>query len=472
MTTTFDITDFGAVGDGATNDAASIQAAIDAAHARGGGRVVVGRGRTYLSGSLVLRSNVELHVERGTVLQASGDWSDITERYVVTALSAGTVRRDTEASGIFLAAYNAENIAVTGAGTIDGAGRHYVLEDLNEIYRMPVARPFTLFFIDCENVTLANTTYRDGALWTVRLTGCESVLIHAIRIRNDMKLPNADGIDLDRCRRARVSDCDIQCADDAISLKACEEFPDSGPCEDITITNCVLETRSSAVVVGVDATSPIRNVTVSNCVIRASHRGLSVNLGQDALFENLLFTNITIETEIFDDRWWGRGEPIYVSAYPWHEGLGLIRRVRFHQIVARSENGVLVSAHEPGHIEDIRFENVSIELDKWGRFEGGFVDNRPYRDEQKPVGHLTSAVRVHNATGVELHEVSVGWPAVVPEYFAHALEVEDAEVTLLRFKGDSARPGELDRIRRVGSAVVTEGDRDAQCACGTLFGVE
>lgn len=448
-----DITHYGAVGDAETNDAPAIQAAIDAAHAAGGGRVVVPAGRTYLSGSLVLRSFVELHIERGAVLQASGQWADITERQVVTALSSGTVQDGTDQSGVFLAAYGETSVAVTGAGVIDGAGRHYVLEDLGEIYRMPVNRPFTLFFIDCEDVTLTETTYRDGALWTVRLTGCESVRIDGLRIRNDMKLPNADGIDLDRCRLVRVSNCDIRCPDDAISLKACEEYPASGSCEDITISNCVLETRSSAIVVGVDATSPIRNVTVSNIVIRASHRGLSVNLGQDAVFENLLFTNITIETQIDDARWWGRGEPIYVSAYPWHEGLGSIRNVRFSHIVARSENGVLVSGFEPGHISGIVFDDVTIELAKWSGFDGGLIDNRPYRDQPLPVVHNTSAFRIHNATGVELHNVRVSWCDDPPAYFAHALEVEDAEVLLDRFVGTAAHGGQ-DSINTIGASAL------------------
>lgn len=455
MSSPFDITRFGAVGDGVHNDAAAIQSAIDAAHAAGGGKVTVPSGRTFLSGSLVLRSHVELYIERGATLQASGDWDDITEHQVVTALSSGTVRDDTVASGVFLAAYNSTKIAVTGAGVIDGAGRHYVLEDQGEIYAMPVARPFTLFFIDCEDVTLTDTTYRDGALWTVRLTGCESVRIAGIRIRNDMKLPNADGIDLDRCRLVRISDCDIQCPDDAISLKACEEYPDSGPCEDITITNCVLETRSSAVVIGVDATSPIRNVTVSNCVIRASHRGLSVNLGQDSLYENILFTNITIETQIYDDRWWGRGEPIYVSAYPWHEGLGTIRNVRFSHIVARSENGILISGFEPGHIDDIVFDDVTVELAKWGSFDGGFVDNRPYREESRPISHPTSAIRVHNATGVEFRNTRVRWADGVPDYFTHALELESADVTLDRFIGAAAH-SDLDAVNDLGGSRLTE----------------
>lgn len=447
MPTEFNIRDFGAIGDGATNDAPSIQAAIDAATANGGGTVMVPAGATYFSGSLVLKSNVELHIERGATLQASGNWDDITERHTVSALSSGVVHGATPQSGLFLAAYNATNIAVTGAGTIDGAGRHYILEDLGPIYRMPVNRPFTLFFIDCTDVTLTDTLYRDGALWTVRLTGCESVLIHSIRIRGDMKLPNADGIDLDRCRDVRVSDCDIRCPDDAISLKTCEEFPDSGPCENITVTNCILETKSSALVVGVDATSPIRNVVFDNCVIKSSHRGLSVNLGQDALYENILFSNIVVETRIFDDSWWGRGEPIYVSAFPWQEDIGRVRNVRFVNIVARSENGVHIAAHTKGLIDGITLENVRVELDKWSDIEGGWYDRRPFSGEKIMYQYPTSAFHIDTASNVVLRNCEAAWGDNRPDYFAHAIETINTEnVRIEGFVGESAFPDRLAAI--------------------------
>lgn len=449
MTTSFDIREFGAVGDGTTNDAAAIQAAIDAANANGGGTVLVPAGRTYLSGSLVLKSNVELHVERGATLRASGNWADITERFTVSALSSGVITDDTDQSGMFLAAYNADNIAVTGAGTIDGAGRDYVLEDLGTIYRMPNNRPFTLFFIDCTNVTLKDSLYFDGALWTVRLTGCESVLIHSIRIRSDMKLPNADGIDLDRCRSVRVSDCDIVCADDAISLKTCEEFPDSGPCEDITVTNCVLETLSSALVVGVDAVAPIRNVVFDNCIIRNSHRGLSVNLGQDSLYENILFSNIVVETRVYDEAWWGRGEPIYVSAFPWQTEIGLARNIRFVNILARGESGVHISAERPGLLENIVFDNVRVELDKWTDVEGGYMDRRPYSGEPKVYKAPIPAFYIENAEGIVLRNCEAAWGENTQDYFTHAIEAKNAPgLKIENFVGESAFPERLPAIVR------------------------
>lgn len=312
-----------------------------------------------------------------------------------------------------------------------------MLEDLGPIYRMPVERPFTLFFIDCHDVTLRDTLYSDGALWTVRLTGCESVLIHAIRIRGDMKLPNADGIDLDRCRDVRVSDCDIRCPDDAISLKTCEEFPDSGPCENITVTNCVLETRSSALVVGVDAVAPIRNVVFDNCVIRNSHRGLSVNLGQDSLYENILFSNITVETRVFDSSWWGRGEPIYVSAYPWQEEIGRVRNVRFVNILARSESGVHISAVRDGLLSGILLQNVRVEIDAWGDVEGGELDRRPWSGEPDLYRAPISAFMIDHATDVTLRDCEAVWGSNPQEHWAYALSIDaSAEVRIEGFRGE------------------------------------
>jgi polygalacturonase len=391
VTTAFNIRDFGAIGDGVTNDAVAIQCAIDAANGNGGGTVLVPAGATFLSGSLVLKSNVELHIERGATLQCSGDWEDITERVMVGSLSAGIITDQTEQTGTFLAAYGAENVAITGAGTIDGGGRLYVIEDLGPIYSMPGSRPFTVFFRDCTNVTVAQTLYRDPALWTVRLTGCAGVLVHAIRIAADMKMPGADGIVIDRCRDVRISDCSITCPDDAIALKTCGEFPDSGPCENVTVTNCVIETKSGALVAGVDATAPIRNVVFSNCVVSNSGRGLSVNLGQDGVCENILFSDIVVEARVCDDSWWGRGEPIYVSAFPWQEGIGRIRNVRFVNILARGESGIHISASEPGLIDGLLLDTVRVEVDHCS----------------EDSGHPMSGIHVDNATNVVLRDCEV-----------------------------------------------------------------
>lgn len=441
---TFNIRDHGALGDGITNDAAAIQAAIDACNVEGGGTVLVPAGATFLSGSIGLKSNVELHLERGATLQCSGDWEAITERWLVTALSGGIVTEKTRRSGSFISAKHATNIALTGAGTVDGGGRFYILEDLGPIYRMPVERPFTVFLYDCTEVHMSDTLYRDGALWTVRLTGCENVMIHAIRIDGDMKLPNADGIDLDHCRNVRISDCYISTPDDCISLKTCEEFADMGPCENITVTNCVLRSRSSALVVGVDVSDPIRNVVFDNIIIRDSHRGMSVNMGQASHYENILFSNIVVETRIFDDRWWGRGEPIYVSAMPWHDEVGTVRNIRFVNILARGENGVYIEGLHTGLIEGVVLENVKVEIVPALDQPGGQYDRRPYSGDSKIYEHATAGFFVMNASDVAIRNCQVVWSKDRRAYFGHGLETINVPgLHVEGFRGDSAFPERL-----------------------------
>jgi len=441
-----DIRSHGAVGDGTTNDAPAIQAAIDACHRSGGGTVLVPAGATYRSGSIELRSHVELHVERGAVLAGSADPADYTARCEVGALSAGVVDAENAAALMFITARDATDIAITGAGVIDGAGRSFITEDLGHIYRCPNQRPFTVFLIGCQRVTMRDIRLQDAALWCVRLSGCEDVLIHGIRIDTDLKYPNADGIDLDRCRRVRVSDCEISSGDDAISLKTSQEFDGYGPTEDVVITNCTLQSTSSAVVVGVDAVEDIRNVIVSSCVIRSSHRGLAVNLGQEGSFSNILFTDCIVETRHFARGWWGHGEPIYVSVGAWHDAVGRLRNVRFRNILARSENGAYIAADAPGLIEGIVLEGVRIELDRWSGWPGGEYDRRPTSNGPEVFAHRTAGIRIDTASDVTLRNCEVVW-AARPDDFGYAVEAIDVDGLLIEgLRGESAHPQKLEPV--------------------------
>ncbi|WP_029292087.1 glycoside hydrolase family 28 protein [Cellulomonas sp. HZM] len=443
--TDYDICDHGAVGDGTTNDARAIQAAIDACHAAGGGRVVVPAGSTYLTGSIELRSHVELHVERGAVLQGSGDPAHYTARLEVGALSAGVVNPDNDVALMLITARDCEDVAITGAGTIDGAGRYFVEEDLGHIYRCPNQRPFTVFLIGVRRLVVRDVLLRDAALWCLRLSGCEDVLVHGVTIDTDLKYPNADGIDLDRCRRVRISDCDISSGDDAISLKTCEELAGYGPTEDVVITNCTLRSTSSAVVVGVDAVEDIRNVVVSNCVIRSSHRGLAVNLGQEGSFENILFTDCIVETRHFQRAWWGHGEPIYVNVGAWHDTVGRLRNVRFRNILARSENGAYLAADAPGLAQGIVLDDVRIELDRWSSWPGGEYDRRPTSEGAEVYAHDTAGIYLDTLGDVTLRDCEVVW-AGHDDAYAHAVEAVDVDGLVVEgLRGTAARDG-LDAV--------------------------
>lgn len=450
--TTVNIRDFGAVGDGIVNDAAAVQRAVDACSEQGGGRVLVPSGSVFKIGSVMLKDNVELHLERGAVLDGSEDPADYTERFRVSALSSGEMRDDSDDTMILIGAKDARNIAITGAGEIRGGGRHFIQSDTGYIYRCPNARPFTVFFIHCQDVTLRDATFSDAGLWCIRLTGVDRALIHGVRVDTDLKYPNADGIDLDRCRQVRISDCEISSGDDAISLKTCEEFPEYGPTEDIVITNCTLRSTSSAIVVGVDAVADIRNVLVSNCVIRSSHRGLSVNLGQEGDFENILFSDCVVETRHFADDWWGHGEPIYVTAFPWHDKVGKLRNVRFRNILARSENGVYIAGYEAGLVKGVVLDGVRVELDRWSSWPGGEYDRRPFESGEEIYQHPTSGFHIDTAEDVTLRDCEVVWGSR-PDNFAHAVEAVDVSgLRIEGLRGEAAHPERDEAVKQYARA--------------------
>ena len=442
----YDVRAHGAAADGVTLDTKAVQDAVDAAHAAGGGTVVIPAGHTVLTGSVELRSAVELHVERGAVLQGSPDWSDYTARFRVGALSAGVVHEHTDTSAALITARDASGIAITGAGVIDGAGAAFVTGEHDDILELPNERPFLAFLLGCRDVTVRDVTLRDSALWTLRLTGCEDVLVHGVRIRADVRLPNSDGIDLDRCRRVRVSDCDIDCGDDGISLKTCDEWPEHGPCEDVVVTGCVVSSRSSALVVGVDVSAPIRNVVFSSCVVRRSHRGLSVSIGTGSAgsVENVLFTDIVVETQLYSPSWWGSAEPIFVRAAAWHGQVGTIRDVRFRNVLARGEGGAVVWAERPGLIEDVTLDGVRLQL--------GRRTPWPLRRDLRPGPGggphpvVAAGVHVERATGVRLRDCEVRWQGDRLDDYGSALFAREAPGLVVEdFRGRATGAGRADR---------------------------
>ena len=375
--TVYDVTAAGAVGDGKTDDALAIQRAIDRCSAEGGGRVLFPRNHTFLAGPIELKSNVELHLEATATLKANPDES-------IYQLSAFGENRGE--GMLWLYANGAENLSITGKGTIHGNGIAFMGAELEDSYELkPLAdqtfdpRPHVLTLTAVKNLTIRDVTIKEGAYWTVHLIGCDEAVIDGINLLNNLKIRNGDGIDIDHSKNVRIANCHITSGDDCICLKNRREFEQYGSCHDITVTNCVMSSRSCAIKIGSENMDSIYNVVFDNCIITGSNRGLGIQNRDEGTVTDITFSNIQLDCRLWSDVWWGKAEPIYVTSYPRANGnhkdanwrfpkgqiegkCGEVSRIRFNNITATSENGCFIGGDEPGKVKDIYFNNVRVNL--------------------------------------------------------------------------------------------------------------
>lgn len=291
-----------------------IQRALDEAAAAGGGRVALGPG-IHLCGTLTMGSHTELYLEAGARLKASPSPDDFEQQHIAGLYGGNS-------GGFLIQARDAEHVSISGPGTIDGSALDYMDGWWNEPYiRAPKAwRPRGVGFFGCKHVRLCDFTFRDSASWTLHLTGCDDVLVQGVHILNRLDVPNCDGIDPDHCRNVRIIGCHIEAADDAIVLKNTREHENLGPCENVVVSSCTLVSTSSAIKLGTESAGDFRNIVVDSCVVHSSHRGLAIQLRDHGTIENVSFSNCIVETRLFHERYWGRGEPIYVTTVPRHDG--------------------------------------------------------------------------------------------------------------------------------------------------------
>lgn len=417
----YNVRDYGAVGDGRTDDAAAIQRTIETCSKDGGGRVVIPSGHTFLCSPFHLASNIDLHLEANSRLLAHPDEG----KYKESAFRAN------EGEGMmWISGKDLKNVSITGTGEIDGNGVAFMGKELDDSFELkPVTnfdpRPHVLTLINIEKVVIRDVTIRNSAYWTVHLIGCYDASVLGISLLNNLKIRNGDGIDVDHSRKVRIADCFIESGDDCICLKNRREFEEYGPCEDIVVSNCVMTSRSCAIKIGSENMDKIENVLFNNCIVRNSNRGIGIQNRDEGTVKNVIFSNMIVDCHFFSDVWWGKAEPIYVTAYPravgnhkdagWRfpkgakEGkVGEVSHIYFHNIKCNSENGCFVGGDTPAKVHHIYFDQVDLNLSKRTDYEGGIYDKRPCLGEGF-IHDDTYGFYLHTASDIFMDGCTVQW---------------------------------------------------------------
>jgi len=288
----WDAYNFGAKGDGKTIDTQAIQKAVDDCYRSGGGTVLLNKGQ-FLSGTVRLKSNVTLFIESGAVLLGSEN----TQDYPVLITDYRTVSGEYSTDKALIYAENAENLAITGNGTIDGRG-----DDLEPMSR---PRPHIIVFRSCMNIKVRNVRLYNAAFWVQKYQSCSNLLIDGITVdsreNKDIEKPrffdvpggrNTDGCDIVDSKNVRISNCNINSGDDGIVFKS---FLRNEGCANIVVNNCTITTNASGIKIGTESAGDFKDFNINNCVIYNT-RGAAIGLMtvDGASVEHIIVSNITL----------------------------------------------------------------------------------------------------------------------------------------------------------------------------------
>lgn len=399
------VRDYGAVGDGRTKDTAAIQAAIDALAAKGGGRVLLPAG-TYLSGTIYLKDHITLDLEAGATILGSPDKEDYNaddfcEQNAVFA-------KENVSGAHLIVAVEAKDIAIVGQGAIDGNRQAFygdeVWEHAPDHFKLKDWRPGQMVFLcECQYVTLSGVSMNNAPYWTCFLHGCDDVRVSNLHIYNDYRTINGDGLDIDCCSRVNVTNCNISSGDDSITLRGnVKPLKDKTRiCKDVTISNCVLQSRCNAFRIGVGNTT-VKNCTLSNIVVHDSRTGICIQARYSAKSPGTPIENIQ-----FENMYLGCKRPINICSdvHGVHdEDVPMIRNISLHHIRGTGRWSCYILGNTGRQIRNLKLSDIRFD------YCGG-ADNVPEEGGRQyaPFGLLSAfyPFYIENINGIVFEDVHV-----------------------------------------------------------------
>ncbi len=422
----YDIRDFGAIADGKSLNTKAIQRAIDNAHKNGGGKVIIPSG-TYVSGTIYLKDNVNLHVGLGAILLGSPNLADYD--------SIRWGHNNDRQAWHLIFADSVKNVAITGEGIIDGNGEYFWEEyEKDENGEMVVPRWIKAKkhkispLIDINyssNITIKDVTVKTGGGWNIHLFNSEVAKIQGVRIINNIYSPNSDGIDLTGCSDVTISDCFIKTCDDAIVVKT---VADSYESERISVANCVMETLCVGIKLGAgESYKDMRDITFSNCIFNGTSRFFGLYSKNGAVIENIVVNNLTGNTnaKLVYNR------PIQLMVEKNRNGIvGGIRNVVISNVAAHTDGRILMTSDPDGFLENIFFRDVILTYprieDPAAMIDGARSNQFPRVSDFKEAGAAQAAFVAENLDNLVIENLKIIWPGdKVPEKWQHPERIEN-----------------------------------------------
>lgn len=368
----YNVRDYGAVGDGRHLDSKAINQAIEAAAAAGGGTVYLPAGN-YLSGSIHLKSHIALFIDQGATIVAAPVSTE--NEYDPQEASISNVYQDAGHSyfhNSLIWGEDLQDIAILGTGTIWGKALYHDYQKGDQTGNKAIA------LLRCRNVSIKDISILQGGWFCILATGTDNFTLDNVKMDT-----NRDGVDIDCCHNVHVSNCSVNSPfDDGICLKSSFALGVARATENVTITNCLVTgydvgsfldgtyTRNEKpglgnahptgrIKMGTESNGGFKNITISNCVF-AFCRGLALETVDGGLLEDVTISNITMRDVV--------NSPIFLRLGARMRGpegtpVGALRRVIISNIVAYNVDpaqGILISGI-PGHdIEDVELRDIKM----------------------------------------------------------------------------------------------------------------